>query len=87
MRRKKENMDLNTLGSTHYRVSPIGIGLAALAQPWADVVLSGAATIEHLESNLRAVEVMWDDKAASELYELAETQETYWKIRSGLGWN
>jgi hypothetical protein len=31
--------------------------------------------------------VMWDDKAASELYELAETQETYWKIRSGLGWN
>ena len=65
-----------------------GLALAAvLAEPWVDVVLSGAATIEHLESNLRAVEVMWDDKAASELYELAETQETYWKIRSGLGWN
>jgi aryl-alcohol dehydrogenase-like predicted oxidoreductase len=70
------------------RTTVDGLALAAvLAQPWADVVLSGAATIEHLESNLRAVEVMWDDKAASELYELAETQETYWKIRSGLGWN
>ena len=27
---------------------------AALAQPWADVVLSGAATVDQLESNLRA---------------------------------
>jgi aryl-alcohol dehydrogenase-like predicted oxidoreductase len=52
-----------------------------------DVVLSGAATIEHLESNLRAVEVLWDDEAASELFELSETEETYWKIRSELGWN
>ncbi len=26
-------MDLNTLGSTHHRVSPIGIGLAALGRP------------------------------------------------------
>jgi aryl-alcohol dehydrogenase-like predicted oxidoreductase len=70
------------------RTTVDGLALAAvLAQPWVDVVLSGAATIGHLESNLRAVEVLWDDEAASELYELSETEETYWKIRSELGWN
>jgi aryl-alcohol dehydrogenase-like predicted oxidoreductase len=70
------------------RTTVDGLALAAvLAQPWVDVVLSGAATIEHLESNLRAVEVLWDDEAASELFELSETEETYWKIRSELGWN
>ena len=70
------------------RTTVDGLALAAVhAQPWVDVVLSGAATIEHLQSNLRAVEVMWDDEAVSELYELAESEETYWKNRSGLGWN
>lgn len=65
-----------------------GLALAAvLAQPWVDVVLSGAATIEHLSSNLRALNVMWDNEAASELNQLAESEEAYWKIRSGLGWN
>ena len=39
-----------------------GIALAAaLAQPWADVVLSGAATVAQLESNLAALEIAWDD--------------------------
>jgi aryl-alcohol dehydrogenase-like predicted oxidoreductase len=70
------------------RTTVDGLALAAvLAQPWVDVVLSGAATIGHLESNLRAVGVLWDDEAASELYELSETEETYWKLRSELGWN
>jgi aryl-alcohol dehydrogenase-like predicted oxidoreductase len=60
---------------------------AVLAQPWVDVVLSGAARIEHLQSNLRAVEVTWDEEAASELSGLVEPAEAYWEIRSGLGWN
>jgi aryl-alcohol dehydrogenase-like predicted oxidoreductase len=65
-----------------------GVALAAaLAQPWVDVVLSGAATIEHLQSNVRAVAVMWDEEAASELNALSESKETYWKVRSGLRWN
>jgi aryl-alcohol dehydrogenase-like predicted oxidoreductase len=39
---------------------------AELAQPWADVVLSGAATVEQLESNLaEEPERYWD--ARSEL--------------------
>ena len=33
---------------------------AALAQPWATVVLSGASTVAQLESNLAAREVAWD---------------------------
>ena len=65
-----------------------GIALAAvLAQPWVDVVLSGAVTIDHLHSNLGAVEVMWDEEAASELNALSQSQEDYWKTRSELRWN
>ena len=60
---------------------------AVISQPWVDVVLSGAATIEHLQSNLRAVEVIWDEEADSRLNELAESQAVYWKMRSGLAWN
>ena len=32
---------------------------AALARPWADVVLSGASTLEQLEGNLAARELVW----------------------------
>ena len=65
-----------------------GIALAAvLAQPWVDVVLSGAATIDHLQSNMRAVTVMWDEEAALELNALSESEADYWKARSRLRWN
>ncbi len=60
---------------------------AVLAQPWADVVLSGAACIEHLNSNVAALSVAWDDEAADALSGLRETPENYWQTRSGLAWN
>jgi len=60
---------------------------AVLAQPWADVVLSGAATAEHLRSNLAALSVAWDDEAAVYLESLAEPPEQYWTTRSALLWN
>lgn len=60
---------------------------AALAQPWADVVLSGAATIEHLGSNLAARQVAWDDRVEAEIVSLAESSEDYWAIRSRMPWN
>lgn len=70
------------------RTTVDGIALAAvLAQPWVDVVLSGAVTLNHLRSNLRAVEVIWDEKAALELNALSQSQEDYWRTRSGLRWN
>ncbi len=60
---------------------------AVLAQPWADVVLSGAATSEQLKSNLGALAVAWDTGASVELAALAETPEQYWSTRSTLHWN
>lgn len=59
---------------------------AALARPWADVVLSGAATPEHLRSNTAAVEVAWDSLAEERLGALAEEPEGYWRTRSALEW-
>lgn len=60
---------------------------AALAQPWADVVLSGAATVAQLESNLRARDVVWDEELEQRLAELVEEPEAYWAARSELPWN
>ncbi|NDJ79253.1 MAG: aldo/keto reductase [Chloroflexi bacterium] len=60
---------------------------AVLAQPWADVVLSGAAIPAHLDSNLRARDVAWDDESANALAPLAEPPVQYWQTRSNLEWN
>ncbi|HYH82970.1 MAG TPA: aldo/keto reductase [Longimicrobium sp.] len=59
---------------------------AALAQPWADVVLSGAATAVHLRSNAAALDVALDDEARAELATLAHTPAAYWDERSRLPW-
>jgi aryl-alcohol dehydrogenase-like predicted oxidoreductase len=68
--------------------SPDAVALAAvLAQPWADIVLSGAGSAEQLVSNLAAREVRWDDEAAEVLAGLAEEPEAYWQTRSELAWN
>jgi aryl-alcohol dehydrogenase-like predicted oxidoreductase len=56
---------------------------AALAQPWADVVLSGAASVATLRSNLRAREA----EPPGELPELVEDSAAYWALRSSLAWN
>ena len=56
---------------------------AALSRPWADVVLSGAATVAQLESNLRARDVAWEDELAT----LTEDSEQYWARRAELPWN
>jgi aryl-alcohol dehydrogenase-like predicted oxidoreductase len=60
---------------------------AALAQPWADVVLSGAATVEQLESNLGARALAWDSSLAERLAGLEEEPAEYWAWRSELAWN
>lgn len=60
---------------------------AALAQPWADAVLSGAASPEHLHSNVTALRVSWDEEAAEQHQVLAEDPQQYWATRAGLPWN
>ncbi len=59
----------------------------ALAQPWASVVLSGATTLDHLESNLGAVEVELPAGIVDELLTVAEAPEEYWARRRALPWN
>jgi aryl-alcohol dehydrogenase-like predicted oxidoreductase len=59
---------------------------AVLAQPFADVVLSGAATVEALRSNLAAVDVSLHGDAVEALAALEEESERYWSTRDELAW-
>jgi len=66
-------------------VGPDAVALAAaLAQPFADVVLSGAVTPEQLADNVRARDI---DGAAIDLPSLVEPPERYWSERARLPWN
>ncbi|MGV9287056.1 aldo/keto reductase [Streptomyces sp. NPDC003719] len=58
-----------------------------LRQPWADVVLSGAATVEQLGSNLHAAVVDLDDDQVARLASLAEDPRAYWERRAQLPWH
>ena len=60
---------------------------AALAQPWASVVLSGAATVAQLESNMRSLDVALDEEAKAALAAMAEPADVYWATRKRLAWN
>ena len=63
-------------------VGPDAVALAAaLAQPWADVVLSGAAGTHQLAGNLAALGI-----GAVDLPDLAEPPAGYWKHRASLAW-
>jgi aryl-alcohol dehydrogenase-like predicted oxidoreductase len=69
-------------------MAPDALALAVvLAEPWADVVLSGAATVDALHSNLTALAVELPDGLDSELEALAEEPARYWETRSALPWN
>jgi len=71
----------------------LGVGIdaialaAVLAEPWADVVLSGAASVEQLSSNLAASALRLDGALRRELATLAEPAEDYWQTRAALAWN
>jgi aryl-alcohol dehydrogenase-like predicted oxidoreductase len=68
--------------------TPDAVALAAvLAEPWADVVLSGAATVEQLRSNVGARSVRLDEASLEALESLRELTEQYWATRSKLVWN
>jgi aryl-alcohol dehydrogenase-like predicted oxidoreductase len=60
---------------------------AALARPWATVVLSGAATVATLRSNLAAAAIEWTAELERRLDGLREDSAGYWERRSGLAWN
>ncbi|MEV5956670.1 aldo/keto reductase [Streptomyces sp. NPDC051987] len=70
-----------------------GLGCDAVAlavvlrQPWAGVVLSGAATLTQLSSNLHAAVVDLDEDQLARLAALAEKPRTYWEHRGSLPWH
>jgi aryl-alcohol dehydrogenase-like predicted oxidoreductase len=60
---------------------------AALHQPWATVVLSGAATVEQLRYNVAAIDVPYSDTVDEQLRRLAQSPDDYWTTRAELPWN
>lgn len=64
------------------RTTPDALAIAAaLLRPWATVVLSGAATVDQLHSNLTALDV-----GELELPDLSEPATEYWERRSRRSW-
>ena len=59
---------------------------AALAQPWADIVLSGAVTLDTLHSNLAASAAAWDSDLIALGAELPRPASVYWEERSQRPW-
>ncbi|MFC9281534.1 aldo/keto reductase [Streptomyces collinus] len=58
-----------------------------LREPWAGVVLSGAATLTQLASNLHAAAVDLDEDQVARLAALAEDPCAYWERRGQLPWH
>ncbi|HEY0534850.1 MAG TPA: aldo/keto reductase [Actinoplanes sp.] len=70
------------LGST-----PDTVALAAvLRQPWARIVLSGAATTGQLAANLSAESLTLSATHDDRLSTMAEKPDAYWQARSSLPW-
>jgi aryl-alcohol dehydrogenase-like predicted oxidoreductase len=72
--------------ASELRVGVDAVALAtAMAQPWADVVLSGAATTDQLRSNLRAVDLEIDSTDLV-IEAIALDPDDYWTQRAALPW-
>ena len=60
---------------------------AALARPWADVVLTGAATVGQIQSNVAALELAYDPELEEKLRSVSIDSTGYWRARSSFRWN
>ena len=60
---------------------------AVLAQPWADIVLSGAVTVRALRSNLAATPELWDAELGELTNRLRKPPIDYWRERSQRPWS
>jgi aryl-alcohol dehydrogenase-like predicted oxidoreductase len=59
---------------------------AAIAQPWADIVLSGAVSVYELETNLAATAELWDAELDQFAARLRVPPTDYWHERSQRPW-
>jgi aryl-alcohol dehydrogenase-like predicted oxidoreductase len=70
-----------------YGVTEDAVAIAGvLAQPWVDVVLSGATTVEQLRSNMTALDVDLSEADLAALAQMTEEPESYWSTRAALRW-
>jgi aryl-alcohol dehydrogenase-like predicted oxidoreductase len=60
---------------------------AALARPWADVVLTGAATVGQIQSSVAAREIAYDPGLEEQLHSVPVSSIEYWRARSAFRWN
>ena len=60
---------------------------AALTRRWADVVLTGAATVDQLWSSIGALQLAWDAELEEQLRSIAIDSDEYWRARSSFRWN
>ena len=60
---------------------------AALARPWADVVLTGAATVGQIKSSVDALELAYDAELEEQLHSVSISSAEYWQARSSFRWN
>lgn len=75
-----------TASELHTTADAVAIA-AALARPWADVVLVGPASVSHLESNLGALALNWGESLDALLEPLTMSSTEYWRMRRGFTWN
>jgi aryl-alcohol dehydrogenase-like predicted oxidoreductase len=59
---------------------------AALSQPWAGVVLSGAVSAEQVRSNVAAIDIALPPEHLAALSTLAQPREAYWAQRASTKW-
>jgi aryl-alcohol dehydrogenase-like predicted oxidoreductase len=84
----RSKLDALKRKAAEHQTTVDAVALAAcLAQPFADVVLSGAATVPQLQSNFRATDVNLSEATRECFSVLAEPSDTYWAIRKTLAWN
>jgi aryl-alcohol dehydrogenase-like predicted oxidoreductase len=60
---------------------------AALARPWADTVLTGAATVGQIQSSGAALEFDYDPELEEKLRSVSIESSEYWRARSSFRWN
>jgi aryl-alcohol dehydrogenase-like predicted oxidoreductase len=59
---------------------------AAVARPWADVVLTGAATPGQIQSSVAALELAYDAALEEQLRSVSIVSDEYWRARSSFRW-
>jgi aryl-alcohol dehydrogenase-like predicted oxidoreductase len=73
--------------AARHETRPDAVAIAAvLDRPWADVVLSGAATVGELGSNLASSTIDLTPDDLLELDACRVSAEVYWAARSRLAW-